>query len=368
VRVLAFGSYDTRAHPRVGVLIEGLRVSGVTVDECNVPLGLDTAARVAMLRQPWRLPRLLVRLVAVWLQLTARARRLPRPDFVLVGYLGHFDVHLARLLFRRTPIVLDHLISASDTARDRGETGDLKQALLRLVDRAALRAADVVVVDTDEHLAFLPEHMLDKATVVPVGASVQWRVARRAASDVDEHMMRVVFYGLFTPLQGAVTIAQALGTLTDQPVTATMIGRGQDLEAARAAAGQNPRVRWIEWVDASDLPKVVADHDVCLGIFGTGPKALRVVPNKVYQGLAAGCAVVTSDSPAQRRVLGDAAAFVPPGDANALASVLSGLARAPQEVRRLRAAGARLADGSFTPSQVVRPLLERLATAAEPAA
>ena len=44
---------------------------------------------------------------------------MPAPDVVLVGYLGHFDVHLARLLFRGVPVVLDHLVGASDTARDR---------------------------------------------------------------------------------------------------------------------------------------------------------------------------------------------------------------------------------------------------------
>ena len=52
-------------------------------------------------------------------------------------------------------------------------------------------------------------------------------------------------------------------------------------------------------------PALVAGHDVCLGIFGTGVKAQLVVPNKVYQGAAAGCAVVTSDTAPQRRALGE---------------------------------------------------------------
>ena len=60
-------------------------------------------------------------------------------------------------------------------------------------------------------------------------------------------------------------------------------------------------MRWIDWVDADELPGVVAEHDVCLGIFGTTDKAPRVVPNKVYQGVASGCAVVTSDTPLSAR-------------------------------------------------------------------
>jgi hypothetical protein len=50
------GTYDIRAHPRVQVVIDGLRAHGVEVVECNPPLGLDTDARVAILKHPWRLP------------------------------------------------------------------------------------------------------------------------------------------------------------------------------------------------------------------------------------------------------------------------------------------------------------------------
>ena len=153
MRILLFGTYDTSMHPRVATIAEGLAASGLDVAECNAPLGLDTAARVDMLARPWTAPLLLLRLARRWTTLAVAARRMSRPDVVLVGYLGHFDVHLARLLFRRTPIVLDHLVGASDTGRDRRLDGGPRQALLRLIDAAALRAASIIVVDTDEHLA-----------------------------------------------------------------------------------------------------------------------------------------------------------------------------------------------------------------------
>jgi SAM-dependent methyltransferase len=94
-----------------------------------------------------------------------------------------------------------------------------------------------------------------------------------------------------------------------------MVGSGQELPATRSAAARNAHVTWIDWTAAADLPALVGSHEVCLGIFGTGAKALRVVPNKVYQGAAAGCAVVTSDTAPQRAALGDDALLVPPGDA-----------------------------------------------------
>ena len=96
MRVLLFGTYDTSMHPRVATIAEGLRARGADVAECNAPLGLDTAARVDMLAHPWRAPALLARLARRWTTLTVAARRMPAPDAVVVGYLGHFDVHLAR--------------------------------------------------------------------------------------------------------------------------------------------------------------------------------------------------------------------------------------------------------------------------------
>jgi glycosyltransferase involved in cell wall biosynthesis len=368
VRWLVFGTYDVRRHPRVGVLIEGLRDAGDEVTEVNVPLELDTAARVAMLRQPWRLPVLAVKLLRCWTLLALRAwrHRGPEIDAVLVGYLGHFDVRLARRVFRRTPIVLDHLVSAAGTARDRGLAfgGGLKARLMRSIDAGALRRADVIVVDTAEHAAALPAEAAERGVVAPVGAGAAWfAVGRAAPAPVAGQPLRVIFVGLFTPLHGTETIGAALAALAaDERVEVTMVGTGQDYAVCRAAAAGNPRVTWLDWVAGEELPALVAGHDVSLGIFGTTDKARNVVPTKVFQGAAAGCAVVTSDTPPQRQALGDAALFVPPGDAAALAAALSDLAARPDRLARLRAAAADRATERFAPATVVAAVRERVGT------
>ena len=387
MRTIIFGTYDTAMHPRIATIAEGLAARGVDVVECNIPLGLSTADRVDMLAKPWKAAGLVVRLASRWFGLAAKARRLGRPDAVVVGYLGHFDVHLARLLYRRgkVPLVLDHLISAAGTARDRRISGGgLKQRLLTLIDAAALHAADIVVVDTEEHLETVPEKYRHKAVVVYVGAPGPWHAAATelpvgtgpastGQSAVDESgPLKVVFYGLYTPLQGTPVIGEALGRIAGAPVEVTMIGRGQDEAATRQAAAANTSVRWLDWVPAAELPALVAAHDVCLGIFGTGDKALRVVPNKVYQGAAAGCAVITSDTPPQRRVLGtvpqeSGAVLVPPGDPAALADALLRLAGDRDALLKLRHATRQLAAQRFTPEQVVTPLTDRLLPAHAPA-
>jgi glycosyltransferase involved in cell wall biosynthesis len=360
MRVLLFGTYDVRRHPRVGILGAGLAAAGAEILECNAPLHLDTSARVAILRQPWRLPWLVLAVARCWTQLVRRSRAVSSVDVVLVGYLGHFDVVLARLLFRRTTIALDHLVSASDTGQDRGESGAVKQLFLRAIDAVALRCADIVIVDTAEHGELLPPKARHRSFVAAVGAASEWFAARPSQLDtVVGRPLRVVFFGQYTPLHGAPRIGAALARLPSDLVEATMIGTGQDLAATRAAAA-GAHIEWRDWVEPEKLPAVVASYDVCLGIFGTGPKARRVVPNKVFQAAAAGCAIVTSDTEPQRRLLADNAVFVPPGDDAALGAAVEELAGDRARVTELRQRAARLADEQFTPEAVTRSLYTRL--------
>ncbi len=381
MRWLAFGTYDVQAHPRVAVLLEGLVDHGEDVDQVVHPLGLSTADRVRLVQQPWRLPLAVVRLLGCWARLIRDAGpRLAASDAaydaVLVGYLGHFDVLLARLLLTlgrwrrpwpggpaRPVLVLDHLVSAAGTAGDRGlaSPGGLKERLLRALDATALRAADVVLVDTEQRLTELTARGRSRAVVVPVGATREWFAAGAAhVAGPPSEPLHAVFVGLFTPLQGARTIAEAVRALPADAVRTTLAGTGQDRAAAEQIAGRAPGVTWLDWVPADELPALVSGCDVGLGIFGTTAKALSVVPTKVFQAAAAGCAVVTSDTVPQRVSLGEAAVFVPPGDPQALADVLIGLAGDRVEVERLRAAAFAQAQAHFTAYATVAPLIARL--------
>lgn len=365
-RLLAFGTYDREQHPRIGVIIDGMHERGWEVAELDRPLGLSTAERVRLLRRPWLLPALALRLASRWAGLalgSLRHRGAAHPEAVLVGYLGHFDVLLARILFPRTPIVLDHLIFAAGTAADRGTRSRALLTALRGLDRLATGAADVVVVDTVEHGARLAPALSGRAEVVPVGATRSWFEAGDAAAESprEEGPLSIVFFGLFTPLQGAPDLARALAALHRRgtAVRATLIGSGQDLEECREILADVPGIRWEDWVPGAELPAEVAAHDVCLGILGTTAKAQDVVPNKVYQGVAAGCAVLTSDTAPQRRALGGTALLVPAGEPEALAEELRRLAEDPDALAAARAA-ARAGREAFLPAAVVEGLDRRL--------
>ncbi|MFD2793256.1 glycosyltransferase [Promicromonospora vindobonensis] len=361
--MIAFGTYDAARHPRIAVLIAGLRAHGVKVTELNRPLGLSTAERVRMLQQPWRLPVLAGRLLRCWAGLVGdavRQRRAEgRPGVVLVGYLGHFDVLLARLLYPRSVVVLDHLVFAGDTAADRGAAG-LRVRLLTGLDRLAVSCADLVVTDTEEHRLMLDDPA--KGVVALVGAPDGWRDGPASGGTTGEPSvdLSVVFFGLYTPLQGAPVIAEAVrdAVAAGAPLRVTMVGSGQELPRARDILAGTPGVTWHDWVEPGELPALVAAHQVCLGIFSDTPKGVRVVPNKVYQGLAAGCVVVTSDTPPQRRAVGQHVELVPVADPRALADRLAELCD-PAVLAAARVRAARGRD-RIRPQVVTEPLVAEL--------
>ena len=101
--------------------------------------------------------------------------------------------------------------------------------------------------------------------------------------------------------------------------------------------------------------------DVCLGVFGTSGKAARVVPNKVYDALAAGRPLVTEDSRAARELLTDGrdALLVPAGDSADLAAALRRLGDYDERAR-LGAAALDLYRRRCTPEAVAATLLAAL--------
>ena len=311
-------------------MISCLRGAGVEVLERHAPVwegrreswsaGAGTAARLA----------------AAEMRL---ARPLPPCDAVVVGYPGHADMPLARVLARSRPLVFNPLVSLSDTLvgdRGRFRAGSVAARALAAVDRVALRAADLVVADTEANADFLARlGDLPRSEVEVCFVGAEERVFRPGWYPDDP--FTCLFVGKLIPLHGLETILEAARIAPELPFR--LVGSGQ-LEALLERRSAN--VEWVPWVEYELLPGELHRCGCALGIFGTSPKALRVIPNKVFQALVCGAPVVTGDTPAARELLadGESALLVPPGDPQALAAALRRLRDDPGLARRIAAGGA----------------------------
>ena len=103
------------------------------------------------------------------------------------------------------------------------------------------------------------------------------------------------------------------------------------------------------FVPRDELDAHLARAGAVLGVFGETPKAGRVIPCKVYDGLAAGLPVVTGDSAAARELLTDGkdALLVDRREPRSLVDALRRLRDDERLGERLREGARRLARQRF---------------------
>jgi glycosyltransferase involved in cell wall biosynthesis len=350
--VCFLGAYD-RGYPRNRILREGLSRAGVEVRE----------ACVREQRALFRFPALA----------RAFARHGRGAGTVLVPEFRHKDVPLARLLAGRRRVVFDPLVSRHDTlVEDWGlHAGGSFQARWNLrLDRWALGSADLVLCDTWAHGTLYESLGVPHARLarVLVGAETMFFEVPPPAPAPP---VLIAYVGGFLPLHGTLTIVEALARLEREPglpeFRCELVGKGIEFDAARALAHRTGlgRTDFTGPVAYDASPAVLARAHIVLGAFGAGAKAGRVIPHKVYQGVAAGRAVITGDGPGLREVFEPERHLcaVARADATALAAALSRLVSDASLRERLGACGRARALEVATPERIgadLRAALEGL--------
>ena len=398
-RVCFFGTYE-RDYPRNRTLIEGLKRAGWQVLECHVPLWEKERDKTGRYLGPFSLVLRAVELKLACLRLLLKyVFTVGRYEVMLVGYIGHFDMPLAWLLtrFPRRPLVFSPLISLYDTLVDDRRSiaeGTLMSRFLRWLDRQACAKADLVLLDTEAHIDYfveefnLPRKRFARVFVGAVELDALEGVNGEGVSGPDTYAdappedapavgppsenapFRVMFIGKFIPLHGLPFMLEAANRLKDVPdIEFHFVGSGQLTDEIHKTARRLnlENVRFTDWIPYEQLHRFLQGWGVCLGIFGTSDKAVRVIPGKVFVALSAGKAVITADSPAIRELLadGESAILCRRGDPEALAGAIRRLHGDRELLRRIAVGGSRVFHDHASTEQIGRSasaVLEKLVT------
>jgi len=368
VKVLYFGTYSVGpGYPRNTVLIESLREVGVEVTECRVPLFRGPADKIAAVAGVFGAARTAIRAAIAWTRLTVGFFTAGPRDAVVVGYTGHLDIFLARALslFRRRPVVLDAFLSPYDTIvgdRKIHLADSWKARALKRFERVSLRIADLVLTDTVAGADYLHDTFgvpREKLAALPVGSLVHQPVEATvpAAPEAPEWTptedtppFEAIFVGSFVPLQGVPYILAAAESAPD--LIFRIVGDGPDGPRAEEEIRER-RMRNVvlerRFVPRDELNAKLAAADAVLGVFGAGPKTARVIPCKVYDGLAAGLPVVTARTPAACELMTDGqdALLVDVEDPDSLVAALRRLRDEPLLRATLSTGALRLARDRF---------------------
>jgi len=270
--------------------------------------------------------------------LEATLRGIETPALVWVPCFRQRDLAAASRFCRRwgVPLLADPLISAFDKQvfeRGKFSADSFRGQWLRRKESALLARADCLLADTWSHAEFFRDALAvpgDRIFVVPVGAEEGLFRPVSFSPRKPEVPLEILFFGSFIPLQGPQFIVEAARLYRGPAVRWRLIGEGPLLAECKNRASGLSQVSFEPWVPYAELPQRIASADILLGVFGTTPKAGRVIPNKVYQAAACARPLVTMGAPAYPEALLGATdsgfSWVPAGDPAALAAAVAVLA------------------------------------------
>ena len=358
--VLMCGTFDPH-FGRNRQLLRLMESRNITVNVKNYSLW--SSNKVADVRQG-KVQRAL-RAIAVYGQMivallgqTLNPRR--RPSVVLVPHPCQFDAVVVGAICRivRVPMVIDYFVSLHETVvddRNIVSSTSLTAKVLRSVDALSVKLATLILADTPEDVeAFAKETSTapSKWRTVWVGADGDIYQPTPAASSPEKV---VLFYGTYIPLQGIDFIVRASLLLPKEYRIRPRI--------EKIIRELNAPIELLNSVSETELPAEIAQASVCLGIFGTGAKSSRVIPNKVFQCMAMGKAVITADTPAVRNHLGSAVATVPAGDPQGLANAIVTLLEDDARLHELETESRKLFLEKFDDNKIAPLLIEALQAA-----
>ena len=185
-----------------------------------------------------------------------------------------------------------------------------------------------------------------------------WRAARRVDErkelGLEDTDVLASYVGTIGMAHGLSTVLAAAARLqTAAPaVKLLIVGDGAELDELQAAAAHDglPNVRFTGLVPRDKVPGILAATDIALVTLKPGDVFKTVLPSKMFEAMAARCAIVLGVDGEARATLERAGAgiAVPPGDVDVLTRAIVDLAGDPDGRARMARAGGDFVDREFS--------------------
>ena len=220
-----------------------------------------------------------------------------KPDLVWVPVARQRDLAAAcRWAHRRgVKVVFDPMISAWDKKvleqrKWKAEEPRARKLLAR--ETALMNMPDLVCWDTSCHVDFCAEYLKvprERLRVLLTGtdeAVFRPCAVEEGRKENGHSSFSVLYHGAYLPLHGTETIVEAARMTQGTGIHWDFLGWGAYKASTEAKAKGISNITFLDKVPYVEVPKVIAAHDIVLGVFGTTAKAARVIGNKVYECMA----------------------------------------------------------------------------------
>jgi glycosyltransferase involved in cell wall biosynthesis len=212
------------------------------------------------------------------------------------------------LLFRKK-LIVDVFISSYDTlVEDRKlyPKNGVMATFLKIFDKMVIASANVALLDTYEHINYFKENISKKGNYhrVIMGSDKKRHKPHIKHKTEENETFNIIYNGTYIPLHGVEFIISAAKKLKDENIQFRLFGDGQVYpemkEKVRSLGLKN--VKFVKEFTEQELLDAIGNSDIFLGVFGDTNKAKRVIPTKVFKGMALRKCIITGKCKAMEEI------------------------------------------------------------------
>lgn len=367
MKICFFGTYDKK-YSSNKIILDGFKRNNVQVVEVNNDVritALNSSKHLAIFAL---IKRILVKLSLIPL-IIRNFKRIRKCDAIYVGYPGHIDIlfayPLAKLLGKKLifyPLIILWITFTEDI--NLFTKNSIYAKALKLYERFIYKLPDLIYADIPlQKKIFVEEFGVNPKIIeeIPIGADDL--IYKYSGIEKNIKDLKVVYYGLYSPLHGVEVILKAAKLLKKyKDIKFLMVGKGQTFEKNYQFAKNEKLNNVIFYTEATEenATDILNSGHLFLGHASKSPTVYRTLPNKVYQGLALGKVVITIKTPATVGVfenLKDAYLFNP-ADPKSLAKGILDLKKNPSLLRKIAKNGYNLFISKFTPVKISKKIID----------
>lgn len=355
--VVLLGDYDYD-YPREKNIRRGLEDQNITVLDCQFS---DKEQFIG----PTKLFLLPIYYFRIWREMTTILDDTD-PDAIFVSRFNPLVLPIAWFFCHRSdcPLIYDLFVSLYRTAEMR-EVNPVFVWMLRAIEHVTLRIPDILAVETDQFCDLYAEmYSLPRSRFLrlPMGADEEHYYP---VEDAEERSPTTVLYwGNFLPHHGVETIVKAAARIDPEEVEFVFLGDGPRRESAESLAAELnlENISFEGFVSQSEVRYWASVSRVTLGVFSNDRRALASITNKVNEGIAMRCAVITERSPAITEWFTHRGSIymVPPADPDALSYAICECLDDRELVEDIATGGYQVYQEELSPERVGEILAKRL--------
>ena len=239
------------------------------------------------------------------------------------------------------------------------------KTLIRLsewLEKFLYRHADKVIVNSPGFIKHVTARGAEDVTLIPNGADpTMFDPQAKGDSFRDRNGLNDRFVVLYAGAHGLsndldVVLGAAELLQNDPSIMIVLLGSGKEKPHLLANAAERglDNLLFLPPVSKLAMPEALAGANACLAILKPIEMYKTTYPNKVFDYMAAGRPVILAIDGVIKQVVEEANAgvFVPPGDPDAMASVIRMLANDPKKCRKLGNNGRNMVETRFSRSEL----------------